>query len=54
MVITVHSDTGDDVVAHKFGEKSANKLSSCGFQDVTFKSYSSYVLFLTVTKAFLH
>ncbi|CAI9766525.1 unnamed protein product [Fraxinus pennsylvanica] len=31
---------GDDVVSHKFGEKSANKLSSSGFQDTTFKSYS--------------
>ncbi|KAG8372704.1 hypothetical protein BUALT_Bualt12G0094400 [Buddleja alternifolia] len=32
---------GDDVVAHKFGDKSAEKLSSAGFRDVTFKSYSS-------------
>ncbi|KAL2553591.1 alpha/beta-hydrolase superfamily protein [Forsythia ovata] len=32
---------GDDVVAYKFGEKSANKLSSSGFQDVTLKSYSA-------------
>ncbi|KAK6156517.1 hypothetical protein DH2020_010765 [Rehmannia glutinosa] len=32
---------GDDVVAYKFGEKSAEKLSSVGFRDVTFKSYST-------------
>ncbi|KAL3839860.1 hypothetical protein ACJIZ3_024451 [Penstemon smallii] len=31
---------GDDVVAYKFGEKSSEKLSSSGFQDVTFKPYS--------------
>ncbi|KAL3825137.1 hypothetical protein ACJIZ3_021166 [Penstemon smallii] len=31
---------GDDVVAYKFGEKSSEKLSSAGFQDLTFKSYS--------------
>ncbi|KAL7137723.1 hypothetical protein ABFS83_10G111800 [Erythranthe nasuta] len=30
---------GDDVVAYKFGEKSAEKLSSTGFRDTTFKSY---------------
>ncbi|XP_057768820.1 uncharacterized protein LOC130988868 [Salvia miltiorrhiza] len=32
---------GDDVVAYKFGEKSAQKLSSTGFRDVTFKSYTT-------------
>lgn len=42
------------MVAHNFGEKSANKLSSSGFQDTTFKSYSGYVLFLAVNKAFRH
>nr|KJB54090.1 hypothetical protein B456_009G020100 [Gossypium raimondii] len=31
---------GDDVVPHKFGEKSSRALSSNGFQDTTFKSYS--------------
>ncbi|XP_041007922.1 acyl-protein thioesterase 1-like isoform X3 [Juglans microcarpa x Juglans regia] len=31
---------GDDVVPYKFGEKSSESLSSCGFQDVTFKSYN--------------
>ncbi|GKV00741.1 hypothetical protein SLEP1_g13381 [Rubroshorea leprosula] len=31
---------GDDVVVHKFGEKSLEVLSSNGFEDVTFKSYS--------------
>ncbi|GLT44999.1 hypothetical protein SLA2020_188670 [Shorea laevis] len=31
---------GDDVVVHKFGEKSLEVLRSNGFQDVTFKSYS--------------
>ncbi|KAK9268547.1 hypothetical protein L1049_000301 [Liquidambar formosana] len=31
---------GDDVVPYKFGEKSSQKLSSTGFQDVTFKSYN--------------
>ncbi|GAB2300368.1 hypothetical protein Dimus_034409 [Dionaea muscipula] len=31
--------TADDVVQYKFGEKSVQKLSSCGFNDVTFKSY---------------
>ncbi|KAG2718698.1 hypothetical protein I3760_03G231300 [Carya illinoinensis] len=30
----------DDVVLYKFGEKSSRSLSSCGFQDVTFKSYN--------------
>ncbi|MBA0744752.1 hypothetical protein Gogos_007365 [Gossypium gossypioides] len=30
---------GDDVVPHKFGEKSSRALSSNGFQDTTFKSY---------------
>lgn len=28
------------MVAYKFGEKSAEKLSSTGFREVTFKSYS--------------
>lgn len=32
---------GDDVVPYKFGDKSAQKLTSVGFQNVTFKSYSS-------------
>ncbi|GAB4832894.1 hypothetical protein Ancab_006912 [Ancistrocladus abbreviatus] len=32
--------TADDVVQYKFGEKSAQKLSSIGFNDVTFKSYN--------------
>jgi lysophospholipase-2 len=31
---------GDDVVPHKWGEKSSRKLSENGFQDVGFKSYS--------------
>ncbi|KAL9270438.1 Acyl-protein thioesterase 2-like protein [Drosera capensis] len=31
--------TADDVVQFKFGEKSGQKLSSSGFNDVTFKSY---------------
>ncbi|KAF5459125.1 hypothetical protein F2P56_023105 [Juglans regia] len=31
---------GDDVVLYKFGEKSSQSFSSCGFQDVTFKSYN--------------
>ncbi|CAI0629136.1 unnamed protein product [Linum tenue] len=30
----------DDVVSHKYGEKSSHALSSLGFKDVTFKSYS--------------
>lgn len=29
----------DDVVLHKFGEKSSSSLNSVGFRDVTFKSY---------------
>lgn len=32
---------GDDVVPYNFGEKSSQKLRSCGFQDVTFKSYTA-------------
>ncbi|KAM7509420.1 hypothetical protein LguiA_019873 [Lonicera macranthoides] len=32
---------GDDVVRFKFGEKSAQKLSSSGFNDVTFKDYTA-------------
>ncbi|GMH04495.1 hypothetical protein Nepgr_006335 [Nepenthes gracilis] len=32
--------TADDVVPFKFGEKSAQKLTSSGFRDVTFKSYN--------------
>ena len=36
---------GDDVVRFKFGEKSAQKLSSSGFIDVTFKEYTAYVIF---------
>ncbi|KAK4344228.1 hypothetical protein RND71_037322 [Anisodus tanguticus] len=32
---------GDDVVPYKFGDKSSQKLRSCGFQDVTFKSYTA-------------
>lgn len=31
---------GDDVVSYKFGEKSSRALSSNGFKDVTFRSYS--------------
>ncbi|KAG6411586.1 hypothetical protein SASPL_129669 [Salvia splendens] len=31
----------DDVVAYKFGEKSAEKVTSTGFRDVTFKSYAT-------------
>lgn len=34
---------GDDVVRFKFGEKSLQALSSCGFQDCTFKAYNAYV-----------
>ncbi|XP_022144920.1 acyl-protein thioesterase 2 [Momordica charantia] len=30
----------DDVVLYNFGEKSSEALRTCGFQDVTFKSYS--------------
>ncbi|XP_073034946.1 uncharacterized protein [Primulina eburnea] len=30
---------GDDVVSHKFGESSSEKLSSSGFHNVIFKSY---------------
>ncbi|WMV59959.1 hypothetical protein MTR67_053344 [Solanum verrucosum] len=32
---------GDDVVPYNYGEKSSQKLRSCGFQDVAFKSYTS-------------
>ncbi|WOG96638.1 hypothetical protein DCAR_0415974 [Daucus carota subsp. sativus] len=32
---------GDDVVRFNFGEKSSQKLSSCGFQDCTFKAYTA-------------
>ncbi|KAF3683482.1 putative deSI-like protein-like [Capsicum annuum] len=32
---------GDDVVPYKFGDKSSQKLRSCGFQDVAFKSYTA-------------
>lgn len=35
----------DDVVAHKFGEKSSERLTSTGFQSTTFKSYPRYVMF---------
>ncbi|CAI0389594.1 unnamed protein product [Linum tenue] len=31
----------DDVVSHKYGEKSSRVLTSLGFKDVTFKSYNS-------------
>ncbi|GKC06123.1 acyl-protein thioesterase 2-like protein, partial [Tanacetum coccineum] len=29
----------DDVVLFRYGEKSAGRLTSCGFQDFTFKTY---------------
>ncbi|KAL8136136.1 hypothetical protein AgCh_010658 [Apium graveolens] len=32
---------GDDVVRFTFGEKSSQKLSSCGFQNCTFKPYTA-------------
>ncbi|GAA0155927.1 hydrolase [Lithospermum erythrorhizon] len=32
---------GDDVVPYNYGDKSAQRLVSVGFRDVTFKSYSS-------------
>lgn len=32
--------SGDDVVAHKHGEKSAQALSSAGFRNLTFRSYN--------------
>ena len=32
--------TVDDVVPHKFGEKSSRALTSAGFQNATFKSYN--------------
>lgn len=34
----------DDVVLYKYGEKSSQALTSTGFQDVTFKSYTRYVI----------
>ena len=34
---------GDDVVAHKHGEKSAQALSSAGFRNLTFRSYNGYI-----------
>lgn len=40
---------GDDVVAYKFGEKSAEKLTSTGFRDVTFKSYPTWAIFCYMT-----
>lgn len=33
------TDVGDDVVLYKYGEKSAQSLSSAGFRYITFKSY---------------
>lgn len=37
---------GDDVVPFKYGEKSAQSLSSAGFRYITFKSYDAWVIFL--------
>lgn len=37
------SVTGDDVVAFKHGEKSAQTLSSAGFRNLTFRTYHGYV-----------
>ncbi|GJU31917.1 acyl-protein thioesterase 2-like protein [Tanacetum coccineum] len=38
----------DDVVLFRYGEKSAGRLTSCGFQDFTFKTYDLYVSFLSL------
>ncbi|GLT71699.1 hypothetical protein SLA2020_436980 [Shorea laevis] len=37
-ILLLHG-TGDDVVQHKYGEKSANSLTMAGFRTLTFKSY---------------
>ena len=34
---------GDDVVAHKHGEKSAQTLSAAGFRNLMFRTYNGYV-----------
>lgn len=44
LIILVLVVVGDDVVSYKFGEKSSRALSSNGFKDVTFRSYSGYVI----------
>lgn len=35
---------GDDVVAYKHGEKSAQNLSSAGFRNLTFRTYNGYLI----------
>lgn len=37
--------TGDDVVAYKHGEKSAQNLSSAGFRNLTFRTYNGYLIY---------
>lgn len=44
---TFHSDaTGDDVVAYEHGKRSAQTLSSAGFQNLTFRTYNGYSNYL--------
>ncbi|XP_047947423.1 uncharacterized protein LOC125193632 [Salvia hispanica] len=41
LMIVGNNIAGDDEVAHEFGERCHQKLTSVGFRDVTFKSYTT-------------
>ncbi|KAI3714782.1 hypothetical protein L6452_21742 [Arctium lappa] len=43
---------GDDVVHFCYGEKSAKKLTSVGFRNLTFKSFHSYATSLYLSRSF--
>lgn len=36
---------GDDVVPYKYGDKSANTLTSAGFRSLQFKSFDGYLIY---------
>ena len=44
-IISYFAVAGDDVVAYKHGEKSAQTLSAAGFRDLTFRTYNGYLVF---------
>ena len=44
-IISYFAVAGDDVVAYKHGEKSAQTLSAAGFRNLTFRTYNGYLVF---------